>query len=169
MQKDQHSTQSTTALLCKEASVDTLESNSLCCAAAGIIAFSSSTTEALTPHEKLREAAAPDATLIAQNPPPAQPVEGYMHHVDNREIPSKVAVNEVQIDERAEFEKEFPIPEGVQYCTQRDTYITAPDAKTSDSFAREHYACRASFTVCKRRAWKHAALVAQQAKGEASQ
>ncbi|MCU1751565.1 hypothetical protein [Pseudomonas sp. 6D_7.1_Bac1] len=77
MQKDQHNTQSTTALLRKEASVDTLETNSLCCAAAGIIAPSSSTTEALIPHEKLREAATPNATLIAQNPPPAQPAVGY--------------------------------------------------------------------------------------------
>ncbi|SDC95415.1 hypothetical protein SAMN04490189_1030 [Pseudomonas koreensis] len=77
MQKDRHNTQSTTALLCKETGVDTLETNSLCCEAAGIIASSSSTTEALIPHEKLREAATPNATLIAQNRPPAQPVVGY--------------------------------------------------------------------------------------------
>lgn len=77
MQKDQQNTQSTTALLCKEASVDTLETNSPCCAAAGIIAPFSSTTEALTPHEKLRAAAAPNATLIAQNRPSAQLVQGY--------------------------------------------------------------------------------------------
>jgi hypothetical protein len=77
MQKDQHNTQSPTALLREEASVDTLETNSLCCAAAGIIASSSSTTEALIHHEKLREAATPNATLIAQNRPPAQPAEGY--------------------------------------------------------------------------------------------
>ena len=79
MQKDQHSTQSTIALLCKEASVDTLESNSLCCAAAGIIAPLSATAEVLIPHEKLREAAAPDATLIAQNRLPAQPMVGCKH------------------------------------------------------------------------------------------
>jgi hypothetical protein len=77
MQKDQHSNQFTTALLCGKASVDKLETNSLCCEAAGIIASSSSTTEALIPHEKLREAATPNATLIAQNRPPAQPVQGY--------------------------------------------------------------------------------------------
>ena len=53
-------------------SLDALETNSLCCAAVGIIASFSSTTEALTPQEKLREAAAPNATLIAQNRPPAQ-------------------------------------------------------------------------------------------------
>ena len=79
MQMDQHNTQSTTALLCKKASVDTLETNSLYCAAAGIMASSSSTTEALTPHKKLREAATPNATLTAQNRPLAQPVVGYTH------------------------------------------------------------------------------------------
>ena len=77
MQKDQHDTRSPTALLREEASVDTLETNSLCCAAAGIIAPSSSTTEALIPHEKLREAVISNATLTAQNRPPAQPAQGY--------------------------------------------------------------------------------------------
>ncbi|RON66644.1 hypothetical protein BK669_00610 [Pseudomonas fluorescens] len=77
MQKDQHNTQSTTALLREETSVDTPETNSLCCAAAGIIAPLSSTTEALIPHQKLREAATPNATLIAQNRPPAQLAQGY--------------------------------------------------------------------------------------------
>jgi len=77
MQKDQHNTQSTTAFLREETSVAALETNSICCAAAGIIAPFSSTTEALIPHEKLREAAKPNATLIAQNRPPAQPAVGY--------------------------------------------------------------------------------------------
>ncbi|WP_460410318.1 MULTISPECIES: hypothetical protein [unclassified Pseudomonas] len=161
MHKDQHTSQSTTALLCEAASVTTLETNSLCCEAAGIIAPSSSTTEALIPHKKLREAATPNATLIAQNRPPAQPAVGYTHP-DN---PSQKAVDVMQIDERAEFEKEFPVPEGLQYCAQRGTYITAPGAKTSDSFAREHYAYRAGFAAWKRRAWKHAALLGQQAEG----
>jgi hypothetical protein len=58
---------------------DTTETNSLCCAAAGIIASSSAPAEALIPHEKLREAATSDATLIAHNRPPAQPVVGYTH------------------------------------------------------------------------------------------
>ncbi|RON43656.1 hypothetical protein BK666_19800 [Pseudomonas frederiksbergensis] len=79
MQKDQHNAQSTTALLRKETSVDTLEINSRCCAAAGIIAPSSSTTEALTPHEKLREAATPNAALTAPKSPSAQLVKGYKH------------------------------------------------------------------------------------------
>ena len=81
MQKDQHDSQPSTALLCKEASVDTLETNSFCCAAAGIIAPSSSTTEALIPHEKLREAPTPNATLTAHNRPPAKPSVGYTHLV----------------------------------------------------------------------------------------
>lgn len=77
MQMVQDDTQSTTALLRKEISVDTLETKSLCCEAAGIIALSSSTTEALVPHEKLREAATPNATINAQKRPLAQPVVGY--------------------------------------------------------------------------------------------
>jgi len=54
----------------------TQKTNSLCCTAAGITALPSSTTEATVPHEKLREAATHDATLIAQNRPPAQPLVG---------------------------------------------------------------------------------------------
>ncbi|MEE4375812.1 hypothetical protein V2J67_25975 [Pseudomonas alliivorans] len=54
----------------------TQKTNSLCCTAAGITALPSSTTEGPVPHEKLREAATHDATLIAQNRPPAQPVVG---------------------------------------------------------------------------------------------
>ncbi|WGK88064.1 hypothetical protein [Pseudomonas migulae] len=77
MEMDQHTTQTSTALLCDASSVDTPETNSLCCAAAGIIAPLSANAEGLIPHEKLREAAIPDATLIAQNRPPAQPVVGY--------------------------------------------------------------------------------------------
>ncbi|MDD1136013.1 hypothetical protein M5G22_00460 [Pseudomonas sp. TNT2022 ID233] len=77
MQKDQHNTQYPTALLREEASVDTLETNSLCCAAAGIIAPFSSTTEALIPHEKLREAATHNAALAAQIRPLAQLAQGY--------------------------------------------------------------------------------------------
>lgn len=79
MKMDQHTTQTSTALLCNANGVDTPETNSLCCAAASIIAPSSSTTEALIPHEKLREAATPNATLTARNRPLAQPVVGYKH------------------------------------------------------------------------------------------
>jgi hypothetical protein len=77
MKMDLHTTQASTALLRTANHVDTTEINSLCCAAAGIIAPLSATAEALIPHEKLREAATPGAALIAQNRPPAQPVVGY--------------------------------------------------------------------------------------------
>ncbi|WP_336356867.1 hypothetical protein [Pseudomonas granadensis] len=165
MQMDQHDTQSTTALLRKETSVDTLETKSLCCGAAGIIAPLSSPIEALIPHEKLREAATPNATLNAQHRPPAQLAEGYKHPACASEHTEKNAANKVPINERAEFEKEFPVPEGLQYCTLRGTYITAPGAKTSDSFAREHYAYRAGLAAWSRRAWKHDALVGEHAEG----
>ena len=65
------------ALLRTAGSVNTLETNSLCCAAAGIIVPLSATAEALIPHEKLRGAALADATLNAQKRPLAQPVVGY--------------------------------------------------------------------------------------------
>lgn len=58
-------------------SVDTLETNSLCCAAVGIIAPVSATTEVPISHEKLRGAALADATLNAQERPLAQPAAGY--------------------------------------------------------------------------------------------
>ena len=79
MKMDQNTTQTSTALLRNSTGVDTLETNSLCCAAAGIITPLSATAEALIPHEKLRGAALTDATLNAQERPPAQPAMGYMH------------------------------------------------------------------------------------------
>ncbi|SDR37395.1 hypothetical protein SAMN04490186_5745 [Pseudomonas grimontii] len=66
------------ALIRATEGVDTLETNSLCCAAAGIIAPISATAEALIPHEKLRGAALADATLNAQERPLAQPALGYI-------------------------------------------------------------------------------------------
>ena len=77
MKQVQNHTQSQAALLRSSSRVDAPVKNSLCCEAAGIIAPSSTTAEALIPHEKLREAATPNETLIAQNRPPAQPVVGY--------------------------------------------------------------------------------------------
>jgi len=77
MTMELHTAQTSPALLCNAISVDTLETNSLCCAAAGIIAPLSATAEALIPHEKLRGAALADATLNAQKRPLAQPVAGY--------------------------------------------------------------------------------------------
>ena len=51
--------------------------NSLCCEAAGITHAIRATAGVLLPHVKLREAAHVDATLNAQNRPPAQLVVGY--------------------------------------------------------------------------------------------
>ena len=138
-----------------EASVTTQETNSLCCAAAGITAPLSTTAEAQTPHEKLRGAAAIDAALIAQNGPPAQPAEGYKAQLNGQKTLEQSAIKAAPIDERAEFETEFPTPEGLAYCTQRGTYIRLPGASTSDSFTREHYAYRAAFAAWMRRAWKY--------------
>jgi hypothetical protein len=74
-----------TALLCDSTRVDAQEINSLCCAAAGINAFPQAATEAFTPQEKLRRAATPNATLIAQKRSPAQLAEGYTHCDDAAE------------------------------------------------------------------------------------
>lgn len=73
----QHTAQTMTALLRNAASVNAQKTKSLCCAAAGITALASSTTEVRIPHEKLRGAALLGATLNAQIGPLAQPVEGY--------------------------------------------------------------------------------------------
>lgn len=78
MKNIQNNTGALPALLRTANGGDTLETNSLCCAAAGIIAPPSATAEALIPHQKLRGAALADATLNAQESPLAQPVVGYM-------------------------------------------------------------------------------------------
>ncbi|QKJ72635.1 hypothetical protein HRH33_08610 [Pseudomonas rhodesiae] len=77
MKNRQDNTSTLPALVRTAGSVDTLETNSLCCAAAGITAPSRATAEALVPHEKLRGAALADATLNAQERPLAQPALGY--------------------------------------------------------------------------------------------
>ncbi|UDI91177.1 hypothetical protein [Pseudomonas sp. IAC-BECa141] len=71
----QNATHRLAALLRNNNGIATPVNNSSC-AAASIIASSRSTAEGLIPHEKLREAATPKATLIAQNRPPAQLVKG---------------------------------------------------------------------------------------------
>ena len=76
---EQNIPQTSTALLRNTTGVNPTETNSLCCAAAGIIDPISATAEALIPHEKLRGAAFADATLYAQERPPAQPALGYRH------------------------------------------------------------------------------------------
>lgn len=77
MKNNQDNTSALPALLRAAGGVDTLETNSLCCAAAGITAPLSATAEALVPHEKLRGAALADATLNAQKRPLAQPAAGF--------------------------------------------------------------------------------------------
>ena len=79
MKNHQENTSALPALLRTDNGGATLETNSLCCAAAGITAPSSATAEARIPHEKLRGAALADATLNAQERPLAQPAVGYTH------------------------------------------------------------------------------------------
>ena len=77
MKPSQTNTPTAPALLCIENGSDTPVKNSLCCAAAGITKAFRATAGVLIPHVKLREAAHVDATLNAQNRPPAQLVVGY--------------------------------------------------------------------------------------------
>lgn len=65
------------ALLCNVRGIAAPVKNSLCCTAAGIANAFRATAGVLIPHVKLREAADVDATLNAQNRPPAQLVVGY--------------------------------------------------------------------------------------------
>ncbi|WP_205885983.1 hypothetical protein [Pseudomonas laurylsulfativorans] len=80
--------EASTALLCNVGVVDAQETKSLCCVAAGISKPVNATAEALIPHEKLREAAHFDATLIAQYRPLAQPAVGYTPPLSARFVPS---------------------------------------------------------------------------------
>lgn len=77
MKNQQDKTGALPALRRAAGSVDTLETNSLCCAAAGIIAPPNATAKALIPHEKLRGAALEDASLNAQERQLAQLAQGY--------------------------------------------------------------------------------------------
>lgn len=79
MKNQQENISAGAALLRSVSGVDTPVTNSLCCAAAGIIAPSSATAESRIPHEKLRGAAVSDATLTASSRPTAQLVVGYTH------------------------------------------------------------------------------------------
>lgn len=89
MKNIQNNTGTLSALLRTADGVDTLETNSLCCKAAGIIAPSRATAEGLIPHEKLRGAALADATLNAQDRPLAQPVVGYTDDSKTMDYPSE--------------------------------------------------------------------------------
>ena len=87
--KTQHQpTETSTVLLCNVGMVDAQETKSLCCEAAAITKPFRATAEALVPHEKLREAAHPEATLIAQNRSPAQPAVGYTPPLSGRFVPN---------------------------------------------------------------------------------
>ncbi|AQT10420.1 hypothetical protein H78_03756 [Pseudomonas protegens] len=77
MPHGQPTAQAMTALLRNASGVDAQKTKSLCYAAAGITALARSTTEARIPHEKLRGAATPGATLNAQSGPLAQLAQGY--------------------------------------------------------------------------------------------
>ena len=77
MKNQQNNISALSALLRTANGGDTLETNSLCCAAAGITHAIRAAAGVLIPHVKLREAAHVDATLNAQNRPPAQLVVGY--------------------------------------------------------------------------------------------
>ncbi|MFC3944320.1 hypothetical protein [Pseudomonas gingeri] len=74
----QDTTQAQAALLRNDSGIAAPVTDS-CCEAASIIDPLSTTTEGLVPHEKLREAATPKASLIALDRPPAQPAKGYTH------------------------------------------------------------------------------------------
>ncbi|MDI3205000.1 hypothetical protein [Pseudomonas shahriarae] len=87
MKNQQNNACALPALFRTAGGVDTLETNSLCCGAAGIIVFSSATAEAFTPHKKLRGASLTDATLDAQERPLAQPIVGYTHAFHTIELP----------------------------------------------------------------------------------
>jgi len=78
--------------------IDAKKTKSLCCEAAGIINTVSSSAEAQIPHDKLREAAPVDATLIANTRPPAQPAEGYTH---TSAVSCIVAAMEAKVAEHA--------------------------------------------------------------------
>ncbi|NVZ62032.1 hypothetical protein HX867_08055 [Pseudomonas gingeri] len=81
----QDTTQAQAALLRNDSGIAAPVTDS-CCEAASIISPCSATTEGLIPHEKLREAATPKASLIALDRPPAQPVKGYTHPTPTAEI-----------------------------------------------------------------------------------
>ncbi|WP_460095887.1 hypothetical protein [Pseudomonas sp. S3_C01] len=104
MKHEQNNTQTQSALLRSASWVDAPVNNSLCCAAAGITASFQASAEALIPHERLRRAAAPEATLIAQHRPPAQPALGYTHFDTAADPPPlQYQVDKIPEDKMAEL------------------------------------------------------------------
>ncbi|MEQ6924917.1 hypothetical protein AAUI01_04760 [Pseudomonas mosselii] len=77
--RDQVSATRTPALLREAAGVDAQKTKSLCCAAAGIISTLNAPADLQIPHDRLRQAAPADATLIASDRPHAQLAKGYTH------------------------------------------------------------------------------------------
>lgn len=67
------------ALLREAAGVDTQKTKSLCCVAAGIIPPLTAPADSQIPHDRLRQAAPAETTLIASSRPHAQPAKGYTH------------------------------------------------------------------------------------------
>lgn len=67
------------ALLRKGAGVDAQKTKGLCCAAAGIISPPNTHADSQVPHDRLRQAAPTDTTLIASVRQHAQPAKGYTH------------------------------------------------------------------------------------------
>ena len=98
MKNQQENTSSEAALLRSTSGVDTSETNSLCCAAAGIIAPSSAPNDALIPLKRLRGPAVPDAVLNAQERPPAQPVMGYTPRSPAQSIEAEILSDEELAD-----------------------------------------------------------------------
>lgn len=98
MKMQQNTNKTSTAFLRNANGVDTPETNSLCCVAAGIIAPLSTTAETLIPHEKLRRAALADATLTAQKRPLAQPVVGYTSNSPTKTIEAEILSDEELAD-----------------------------------------------------------------------
>ncbi|WP_190306041.1 hypothetical protein [Pseudomonas oryziphila] len=76
---DQVNATRTPALLRKAAGVDAQKTKSLCCVAAGIISTLNAPADPQIPHDRLRQAAPADATLIAPDRPHAQLAKGYKH------------------------------------------------------------------------------------------
>ncbi|BCJ07162.1 hypothetical protein PRtIB026_A31070 [Pseudomonas sp. RtIB026] len=77
--RDQVNATRTPALLREAAGVDAQKTKSLCCAAAGIISTLNAPANLQIPHDRLRQAAPADATLIASDRPHAQLAKGYTH------------------------------------------------------------------------------------------
>lgn len=91
----QPTAQTMTALPCNVSGVDARKTKSLWCVAAGITALACTATEVRIPHEKLRGATTPEATLNAQSGPLAQLVVGYTQYCKTKPAWQKLA-NEYQ-------------------------------------------------------------------------